>query len=247
MHPHRLPYFLVSTAYDFLFGLFRSAYTAVRGWSPIRKLVALAAVFLGVYMLFGFDVPSLATLQQWSLHLGPWFPFLFGALYVLVVQFPIPRTFFTLSSGVLFGPALGITVALVSTTVGAALSISIVRAFFGEWIAQRLTHPAVARIDRHLKQRGWLAVASLRMIAAVPFSILNYVAALSSVPILSFTVATLVGSAPGTIATVLLGNTLTGDMDPKLLAVALSLAVIGSAGLLIDAKVPLKGQDSSMD
>lgn len=231
----------------FLFGLFRDAVASIRGWSVTRKTAGLAALILLVYMLVGFDVPPLSKLQEWSRTMGAWFPFLFASFYVFVVQFPVPRTFFTLSSGVLFGPTLGIFVALTSTTLAAALNVSVIRYFLGDWMRPRLTHPAVAGINQHLAERGWLAVASLRMIAAVPFSILNYAAALSSVPVSSFTLATLIGSAPGTISTVLLGNTLTGDMDPRLIAVAVALTLLGFTGLLIDAKAPLKGQDSSMD
>ena len=41
-------------------------------------------------------------------------------------------------------------------------------------------------VDRRLERRGWLAVASLRMIAAVPFAPLNYACALSSIRPLPF-------------------------------------------------------------
>lgn len=109
-------------------------------------------------------------------------------------------------------------------------------------MAPRLTHPAVAGINHRLRERGWLAITSLRMIAAVPFSILNYVAALTSIPLIGFTVATLIGSAPGTIATVLLGNTLTGDTDPLYIVSALVLMVIGFGGLALDTKLPVKDE-----
>src|SRR5699024_861719 len=78
---------------------------------------------------------------------GAWFLGLFGVGYVLITQFPVPRTILTLSSGVLFGPWVGVLVALSATTVAAALSLSVVRGLLGEWMAPRLRHPAVAGIN----------------------------------------------------------------------------------------------------
>ena len=225
---------------QFVAGVVRDAARAVAGWSWARRVaVAVAlAVFLAVTVLI--DVPAISTLRSWAEAAGPWFLVLFWLGYVVITQFPVPRTILTLSSGVLFGPWVGIIVALTATTVAAALSLSVVRGLLGEWMAPRLRHPAVAGINARLEQRGWLAVTSLRMIAGVPFSIMNYAAALTSVPLGMFTVATLVGSAPGTVVTVVLGDALTGDVDPLVIGLTVVLAVIGLVGLAVDHRLPVK-------
>lgn len=225
---------------QFVAGVVRDAAGAVAGWSWARRVaVAVAlAVFLAVTVLI--DVPAISTLRSWAEAAGPWFLVLFWLGYVVITQFPVPRTILTLSSGVLFGPWVGIIVALTATTVAAALSLSVVRGLLGEWMAPRLRHPAVAGINARLEQRGWLAVTSLRMIAGVPFSIMNYAAALTSVPLGMFTVATLVGSAPGTVVTVVLGDALTGDVDPLVIGLTVVLAVIGLVGLAVDHRLPVK-------
>lgn len=143
----------------------------------------------------------------------------------------------------LFGPWEGILLALSATTVSAMISLTVVRRLLGDWIRPRLTHPGVVGINARLRQRGWLAVASLRMIAGIPFSVLNYVAGLTSVPLLPFAVATLLGSAPGTIVVVLLGDTLTGEADPLMLWAMLALALLGILGLVLDARVPVKAKE----
>lgn len=232
----------MSSVFDFFLRLFGDVISAIKGWNLGKKLlVACTLIAFALTTLF-VDIPSLQQFRYWSDELGPVFPVIFTVLYVLITQFPIPRTLLTLSSGVLFGPLLGIFIALMATTVSAAISLTVIRYFLGDWMAPRLTHPAVAGINHRLRERGWLAITSLRMIAAVPFSILNYVAALTSVPLIGFTVATLVGSAPGTIATVLLGNTLTGDTDPFYIVSALVLMVIGFGGLALDTKLPVKDE-----
>lgn len=232
----------MSSVFDFFLRLSGDVISAIKGWNLGKKLLVACTLIAFVLTTLFVDIPSLQQFRYWSDELGPVFPVIFTVLYVLITQFPIPRTLLTLSSGVLFGPLLGIFIALMATTVSAAISLTVIRYFLGDWMAPRLTHPAVAGINHRLRERGWLAITSLRMIAAVPFSILNYVAALTSVPLMGFTVATLVGSAPGTIATVLLGNTLTGDTDPFYIVSALVLMVIGFGGLALDTKLPVKDE-----
>ena len=209
----------------------------------VALVVAAGALFVAAWMLL--DVPPLSTLRTWSEQTGPWFPALFWLLYVLITQFPIPRTLMTVSAGILFGSGRGILLALSATTVSAVISLLIVRTLLRDWVEPRLTHPAVTNINRRLEQRGWLAVLSLRMIAAVPFSVMNYAAALTRVHVLPFALATLVGSAPGTILVTLFGDTLTGQADPMFVAVMAVLAAVGIAGLVLDTRLPTRPAGSS--
>lgn len=212
-------------------------------WKMVA-LVAAVAVFIVAWVLI--DVPSLTQLRSWSDQTGPWFPALFWLLYVVVTQFPIPRTLLTVSAGILFGAVKGILLALTATTVSAVISLLLVRFLLRDWVEPRLTHPAVQRINQRLEERGWLAITSLRMIAGMPFSILNYAAALTRVPVLPFAAATFVGSAPGTILVTLFGETLTGDPDPVFVAIMVVLAIVGLAGVVFDATTPTR-QASTVD
>lgn len=201
-------------------------------------LAALVAVALAVLVLF--DVPPLATLRDWAQRLGPWFVVAYWFAYVALTQFPVPRTILTLTAGVLFGPWIGIAVALTATAVSAAVSLVVVRGLLADWIRPRLTHPAIVRINARLRQRGWVSVIALRMIAGIPFSVMNYAAALTDVRVSTFAVATFLGSAPGSMATVFLGDTLTGRADPVIIAITVGLAVVGIIGLAVDSRLPVK-------
>lgn len=212
-------------------------------WKLVALVVALAA-FIAAWLLI--DVPSLPQLRAWSDQTGAWFPVVFWLLYVVVTQFPIPRTLLTVSAGVLFGAVEGILLALTATTVSAVISLLLVRFLLRDWVEPRLTHPAVRRINARLEERGWLAITSLRMIAGVPFSVLNYAAALTRVPVLPFAAATFVGSAPGTILVTLFGETLTGDPDPVFIAIMVVLAVVGLSGVVADVATPTR-QASTVD
>ncbi|MFG1798465.1 TVP38/TMEM64 family protein [Nocardia sp. NPDC049149] len=197
-------------------------------------------LLVGVVVLFGaallVPLPSPQQIQDWAGTVGPIFPLLFFVVHALVTVAPIPRTVFTVSAGLLFGPVLGIALAVGATTVSAALAILLIRALDRERVAARLTHPAVRAVDDRLRRRGWLAVGSLRLIAAVPFSVLNYCCGLSSIRFWPYMAATLLGVLPGTIGTVILGDALTGTTHPALLVFSGVLIGIGVLGLVVDAR-----------
>ena len=105
------------------------------------------------------------------------------------------------------------------------------------WQLNRLVpHPRVETLDARLRQRGWPTVMSMRMIPAVPFSVLNYAAGASAVRVLPYTLATLVGLLPGTAAVVMLGDALTGNISPLLILVSLFTASLGVAGLVYEIR-----------
>ncbi|MFF0497481.1 TVP38/TMEM64 family protein [Nocardia aobensis] len=197
-------------------------------------LAILAAALVAVALLAPHPAPQ--QIRDWADSVGPVFPLLFFLVHALVTVAPFPRTVFTLSAGLLFGPILGITLAVAATTVSAVLALLLVRALDRDQVAARLTHPAVRAVDRRLARRGWLAVGSLRLIAPVPFSVINYCAGLSSVRMMPYLLATFVGIIPGTIGVVVLGDALTGRTNPGLLVLSGACITIGVIGLIIDAR-----------
>ncbi|PPJ13097.1 hypothetical protein C5E51_04370 [Nocardia nova] len=197
-------------------------------------LAILAAALVAVAVLAPHPAPQ--QIREWADSVGPMFPLLFFLVHALVTVAPFPRTVFTLSAGLLFGPILGITLAVAATTVSAVLALLLVRALDREQVAARLTHPAVQAVDRRLARRGWLAVGSLRLIAPVPFSVINYCAGLSSVRMMPYLLATFVGIIPGTIGVVVLGDALTGRTNPGLLVLSGVCIAIGVIGLVVDAR-----------
>ncbi|NKY42931.1 TVP38/TMEM64 family protein [Nocardia cerradoensis] len=197
-------------------------------------LAILATALVAVALLAPHPAPQ--QIRDWADSVGPVFPILFFLVHALVTVAPFPRTVFTLSAGLLFGPILGITLAVAATTVSAVLALLLVRALDRDQVAARLTHPAVRAVDRRLARRGWLAVGSLRLIAPVPFSVINYCAGLSSVRMMPYLLATFVGIIPGTIGVVVLGDALTGKTNPGLLALSGVCITIGVIGLIVDAR-----------
>jgi uncharacterized membrane protein YdjX (TVP38/TMEM64 family) len=215
----------------------RAAVIATVSTVPPRRFVAiLAAIVILVAVAVLVPLPTAIQLRDWATSVGPWFPLAFLAAHIVVTVFPFPRTAFTLAAGLLFGPYLGVPLVVLASTLSAVSALLLVRA--AGWQLSRLVrHPRIDSLDARLRERGWPAVMSMRMIPAVPFSVANYTAGVSSVRVLPYTLATLVGLLPGTAAVVILGDALTGNVSPLLLLVSLCTASLGIAGLLYEIRI----------
>ncbi|CPR08455.1 TVP38/TMEM64 family inner membrane protein YdjZ [Mycobacterium bohemicum DSM 44277] len=199
----------------------------------------IAATVVGITVLVALaswlPLPSPVQMRAWAESVGPWFPLAFFLAHIVVTVVPVPRTAFTLAAGLLFGPVLGIAIAVVASTVSALIAMLLVRA--AGWRLNRLVrHRSVDTVDERLRERGWLAILSLRLIAAVPFSALNYAAGASAVRVLPYALATLAGLLPGTAAVVILGDALAGHPSSLLYLVSACTAALGLAGLIVEIR-----------
>lgn len=194
-------------------------------------LLAVGLVAALVVAAFVLPVPDPAQLRTWASGAGAAAPALMFLTYVVATLVPIPRTVFSLASGLLLGPVVGVGVALVATAVSGLLSFALARSLGRRMAARHLNRASVQAVDQRLTRGGWLAVASLRLIPAVPFLPTNYACGLSSVRTRPYLAGTMIGSLPGTTAAVVLGDTLTGTTPPALLVVYALCAIAGTTGL----------------
>lgn len=213
-----------------------AAVAATVGQVPKRRVAVIAGVaVILVALVLLVPLPTAVQLRDWATSVGPWFPLAFLAAHVVVTVLPFPRTAFTLSAGLLFGPVLGIALALLASTLSAVIALFLVRA--AGWQLDRLVrHPRVDSLNGRLARRSWPTVLSMRLIPAVPFSVLNYAAGASSIRALPYTLATLAGLLPGTAAIVLFGDALTGHVSPLLLLMSACTAAVGIAGLIYEIR-----------
>lgn len=213
-----------------------SAITAtVRQMSRTRIAATVIAAVVMVTVVLCVPLPTALQLRDWARSVGPWFPMAFLCLHVVVTVLPFPRTAFTLAAGLLFGPVLGVAIAVAASALSAVIALLAVRAL-GWQLSSLVSHPRANSLNARLRERGWPAVLSLRLIPAVPFSVLNYAAGASSVGVLPYFLATLVGLLPGTAAVVILGDAMTGNVSPLLVLVSVSTAAIGIAGLIYETR-----------
>jgi uncharacterized membrane protein YdjX (TVP38/TMEM64 family) len=216
---------------DALRGLAAAVVATTRQVSRPRMVVTGAVIAIMIAVALLVPLPTAVQMRDWATSLGPWFPLAFLTAHIVVTVFPFPRSAFTLAAGLLFGPLLGVTLAVAASTASAVIALVLVRA--AGWQLSRLVrHEAVEALDTRLRDRGWIAVMSLRLIPAVPFSVLNYAVGASAIRLLPYTLATLAGMLPGTAAVVILGDALTGHVSPLLFLVSLCTGIVGLALLV---------------
>jgi uncharacterized membrane protein YdjX (TVP38/TMEM64 family) len=210
-----------------------------------RRVIGVAAlVIVLVVVAVVAPHPSVLQIREWAQSVGPAFPLVFFVAHALVTIFPFPRTVFTLSAGLLFGAWLGIVITVAAATVSAVLALYLVRAIGRDVVWQRISSPTIRRVDERIARRGWLAVGSLRLIAFVPFSVVNYCSGVSSIRLLPYVLATVVGILPGTVGIVVLGDALSGETNPALLLLSGVCVVVGILGLIVDSRRPLDRSDA---
>lgn len=209
--------------------------------SRARLVGSLAAIVILVAVALLVPMPTAVQLRDWATSAGPWFPLAFLAAHIVVTVFPFPRTAFTLGAGLLFGPVLGIPLAVTAATISAVIAVLLVRAV-GLRLDRAVRHPRIESVNARLRERGWPTVLSMRLIPAVPFAVLNYAAGVSSVRVLPYALATLAGLVPGTAAVVILGDALTGNVNPLLVLISFCTACLGVAGLVYEVRVHRRHQ-----
>jgi uncharacterized membrane protein YdjX (TVP38/TMEM64 family) len=214
------------TIADALRGVAAAVIVTARQVSKLRMILTGTVIAALIALALLVPLPTAVQMRDWATSVGAWFPLAFMAAHIVVTVLPFPRTAFTLAAGLLFGPVLGVTLAVTASTASAVIALVLVRA--AGWQLSRLVrHQTVENLDARLRDRGWIAVISLRLIPAVPFSVLNYAAGASAIRVLPYTLATLVGVLPGTAAVVILGDALTGHVSPLLFLVSLCTGLIG--------------------
>ena len=213
----------------------RALNATARQLSRPRTVATVAGITALVAVALLVPLPAPVQLRDWAESAGPWFPLAFLMAHIVVTVVPVPRTAFTLAAGLLFGPVLGVVIAVAASTMSAMLAMLLVRA--AGWQLNRLVrHRSIHTVNERLRERGWPAILSLRLIPAVPFSAINYAAGASAVRVLPYVLATLAGLLPGTAAVVILGDALAGHPSPLLALVSLGIGTLGVTGLVIEIR-----------
>jgi uncharacterized membrane protein YdjX (TVP38/TMEM64 family) len=213
----------------------RALGATARQLSLPRTIATVVGITVLVAVALLIPLPTPVQLRDWAESAGPWFPLAFVIAHIVITLVPVPRTAFTLAAGLLFGPVLGVVIAVVASTASAMIAMLLVRA--AGWQLNRLVrHRSIDTVDERLRTRGWLAVLSLRLIPVVPFSAINYAAGASGVRVLPYVVATVAGLLPGTAAVVTLGDALAGHPSPLLALVSVCIGALGVTGLVIEIR-----------
>lgn len=191
-----------------------------------------AALLVGTAVIaFTARLPSPAELRVFAESAGPAMPLAFFGVYALCAALPLPRTVFSLASGLLLGNALGILIALAATTTAAGIGFLIARALGRDALGRHAHRSSIRAVDARIAGNGVLGITSLRLIPIIPFAPLSYCCGVSSVRMPPYLLGTLLGSLPGTAAVVVFGDALTEATPPVLVACYTAFALVGALGV----------------
>lgn len=215
---------------------------AKRGAS-LRLAAVAAAVAVGfglVLLVLGRDG---AELRETVDGAGAWAPVAFVALAVGLTCALFPFPVVAAAGGVLFGTAEGTAYSILGGWLGALAAFTIARRLGAEPLAALAGERLRRGLDA-VSERGFSAVLLLRVVPGVPRDLANYLCGLTSVRVLPYAAATLIGIAPRAYAYTALGGSL-GDLGSPQSVVAVSLltamALLGLGLLARERRRPRPG------
>ena len=157
-------------------------------------------------------------------------PLVFVAVSALLGACLFPGPLLAGASGLLFGTALGFPVTLAATLSSGALAFTISRRVAGDAV-EHLGGPRVLALRDWVGRRGFLSVLYARIAPGVPYTLVNYAAGLTTIPLLTFLAATALGTAPRAFAYTALGGSFGDWTSPEAIAAAAVLVAMAVAGL----------------
>lgn len=212
--------------------------TGTRG-TPVAK-IAIAALFLiAVGAFFALDGQRYLNLDTIKTNRDALLAFahahftqalLIGFLvYAGATALSLPGGLvLSLTMGFVFGRWVGTALVVLAATVGATIVFTAARYLFADW-ARRRMGPLGEKINAGFTRSAWSYMLFLRLVPVFPFFLVNLAPALTSIPLRTFALATLIGIIPATFVFVNIGQTL-GQIDS--LQGLISLDVLGALALL---------------
>jgi len=130
----------------------------------------------------------------------------FVVFYALCCVAFMPVSALTVGAGAVYGLGAGFALVWIGATLGACASFLIGRHWLRAWVEKRAArHPWFAAIDAAVSVEGWRVVFLTRLTPLLPFALQNYAYGLTRVKFGEYTLASVVGMAPGTLLYVYLG------------------------------------------
>ena len=192
----------------------------LRGIVVILSVAALVALFRESHIGFGPD-----ELERWVdreiLGHGLTGILIFVAVGTIFTGIGLSRQVIAFVAGYAFGIVAGSALASLASILGVMLAFFYAR-FIGQAYVARKFPRRVKKIDDFLKTKPFLMTLAIRLLPVTNNLAVNLVAGVSSVPLVPFFLASVVGQAPQTIVFAMMGSGLTNGLIVKsVLAVAL--------------------------
>ncbi|HEY9841945.1 MAG: TVP38/TMEM64 family protein [Candidatus Sericytochromatia bacterium] len=164
-------------------------------WLAIAGLIAGAVYAFKRYELVQYIDQK--SLQELIVPLGPAAPVAFIALFVLaMLLMVIPYSLMAGLGVLLFGMAWGMLWTVLGGTTAAMAVWGISRLFGQRILAKKQDDPRWKNLNERLRKDGFYYLLLVRALSIVPFNILNFACAFTSIRVRDFLLANLIGLIP---------------------------------------------------
>jgi len=143
-----------------------------------------------------FDPAWIETFLQGAGRLAA--PFYIVLRVIAIMVTVVPNAPLDIAGGMLFGPFWGTVYALLGSEAGAIVCFLLAR-HFGREAITRFLHRDIALSDRIAHRHLAYIILFARLEPVFSFALVSYGAGLTSMPLRTFALSTLIGMTPGTI------------------------------------------------
>lgn len=144
-----------------------------------------------------------------------WAPLLVMMAYTPAAFVMFPRPLLTLLTVIAFGPWLGFAYSMSGIVLAALATYYAGRALRPETV-KRLAGDKLDHVTKALRRHGLLAMFAVRIVPAAPFAVEGIVAGAVRIKVSDYALGTVMGMAPGVLATTVFGDQLaTALEDPS--------------------------------
>ncbi len=186
-------------------------------------LTAAAAYWLGLV--------DRLTLAHWLAQHGWWAPLLYVLVYMIATFFLLPSTPLNLVGGAVFGVYWG----TVWTTIGAILA-AVLCFWFSRTLGRSFIQHRFSRwqqLDQEIAEGGLFYMIAVRLLPLLPYGLVNFGAGMSGIKFKDYLLGTLIGTTPGLLPFILMGDGLSslrrGDLWNLTIASTLVALLVAGA------------------
>jgi uncharacterized membrane protein YdjX (TVP38/TMEM64 family) len=172
----------------------------------ILRLVVFGAFLVALFYLLAVrHVVDIEDVRRTVRATGPAAPLTYVVVSAVLGAIFVPGSILAASSGLLFGPVLGVFVTLGATVGTAIVASSVGRRAGGDSARALLGTERAERIEGLIQRRGLWAVVGQRFVPGLSDALASYAFGAFGVPLWQMAIGAFIGSAPRAFAYTALG------------------------------------------
>ena len=181
------------------------------------------AFFIGISVIIGLffyydlyswlKVENIELVKEYFLSLGLYAPFYMVLMYIAFNLAAIPRVFFTIFSGYVFGLFYGFVFAWLATIAGLIVTFISIRYLFKAKFEKKFGQKElVEKLNLQVDKKGIFIVIFLRAIYIFPSSVLNYSFGFTKIKTITYLLGSAIGFIPVVFINVYFGYSISTNM-----------------------------------